>query len=61
MKKALVRLRCSVPDSDGWKRTPWRCIQPRTWCESRMTRRASASVVRPPVTFFRSCQNSSSG
>ena len=61
MKKALVRDRCSVPDSDGWKRTPWRRIQSRQLDEARITSRASFSSVAPPVTFSRSCQNSSSG
>jgi hypothetical protein len=37
MKKALVRLRCSVPDSDGWKRTPCRRIQSRQRDDSRIT------------------------
>jgi hypothetical protein len=44
MKNALVRLRCSVPDSDGWNRTPWRRIQSRQVDDSRITRRASVFV-----------------
>ncbi len=61
MKKALVRAVCSAPDSEGWKRTPCLTIQGRQVAEARITRRASVSSVRPPVTFSRSCQNSSSG
>ena len=61
MKNALVRAVCSAPDSDGWKRTPWLRIQGRQVDDARITSRASASSVRPPVTLSRSCQNSSSG
>ncbi|OQC02077.1 MAG: hypothetical protein BWX79_02842 [Alphaproteobacteria bacterium ADurb.Bin100] len=61
MKKALVRAVCSAPDKDGWKCTPWLRIQGRQVLEARITSRASFSLVRPPVTFSRSCQYSSSG
>ena len=45
MKNALVRAVCSAPDSEGWKRTPWRTIQGRQVAEARITSRASASSV----------------
>ena len=61
MKNAFVRDRCRVPDSEGWKNTPCRRIQSRQLAEWRIARRASPSLVRPPVTLRRSCQNSSSG
>src|SRR4029453_8536651 len=61
MKNALVRAVCSAPDNDGWKRTPCCCIHGRQVDDARIKRRASASLVAPPVTFSKSCQNSSSG
>jgi hypothetical protein len=59
-EEALVRARCSVPESGAWKWTPWRRIQSRQVDDARIAMRASASLVRPAVTLSRSCQYSSS-
>ena len=56
-----MRARCSVPRSDGWKRTPNCRIHSGQPADRGSTSRASASSVSSPVTRSRSARNSSSG